>query len=313
MGKHGDSAGICFGVRDDKSYRAFLLFGKLRTSYWCIPYGLADRGDRRDRGKTACREACEETCYALGLPHEFYKNYFCTGKARYFKGGVFFVDLGLMSEAERNKVVARHLDNRNGNGLWDIFNRGPRHCEKEMSQIKWCEGPHLLAIADGNVPGFGHFRGDAAWKLHAMAHNTSFAEWCRSGHTNPSPAGHDNPHPAGRRVFITSHRNQNLQDGRGRVRLSGNALGWEQWTLHDVGNGKFIIKSHRNQNLQDNNGHLSLCGNALAWEQWNILDAGNGEVFIKSHRNQNLQDDNGHVRLSGNALAWEKWRICDQN
>jgi len=269
MGRHGDSAGICFGVRDDRSYRAFLLFGKLKTRYWCMPFGLADRGDRRDMGKTACREGCEELCYALGRPHEIHHKYFRTGKFTHFRGGVFFVDLGLMSEAERSKVVQRHLHNRNGNGLMDIFHRGPRHCEMEMTEIKWCEGSNLFAIADGNVPGIGHFRRDAAWKLHAMAQNRSFADWCRSAH--PSPERHVDP-PAGRRVFITSHRNQNLQDNNGRVSLSSNALGWEEWTLHDAGNGKFIIKSHRNQNLQDGNGHVRLSGNALFWEKWRIRD-----------------------------------------
>lgn len=115
----------------------------------------------------------------------------------------------------------------------------------------------------------------------------------------------------GKSLVITSHRNENLHDNEGIVKLHTNTFAWEQWTISDAGNGKVFIKSHRNENLQDNNGNVKMHPNTGAWERWTISDAGNGTVSIKSHRNENLQDNNGVVLMHSRLGEWDQWKIRD--
>lgn len=111
------------------------------------------------------------------------------------------------------------------------------------------------------------------------------------------------------RVFITSHRQEQLQDAYGKVSVSPNRLDWEQWTINDAGNGKVFITSHRNENLQDAYGSVGMSPNRFEWERWMISDAGNGKVFITSHRSENLLDLHGKMKTTPNLLASEAWMI----
>merc|ERR1712224_921225 len=72
------AAGIAFICRDPVTRKLYILVGqeRRRGHPWCFPYGGADRKDRGNRHRTACREACEETCYALGLPDNLYNEHF---------------------------------------------------------------------------------------------------------------------------------------------------------------------------------------------------------------------------------------------
>lgn len=144
----------------------------------CFPYGRAEKKDRGNHHRTAAREASEETCYALGLPDEIYNKHF-RGKTPQRFGGAYLVDLGLMTEEDRNNVIKRHLDNRNGNGLKKVLGRKPTGCEREMRQLKWCDGTTFLTHArSGSIPGFGHFRGFCAGIMRKMASSQSFSKWC---------------------------------------------------------------------------------------------------------------------------------------
>lgn len=187
-GKHGDSSGILFGCVDSVTGAAFLLFG-FGGHCWQMFYGLADRADRRNRQLTACREGGEESCSACGSMKEIYNKYFKTGLAKYLCGGIFFVNLGRMSEGARSKIIANFDKNRYGGGL----GRPIKRCEKEMSKIRWVGGETVLKHSDC---GLGPFRRDMAQKLRAMRHMSFFVNWCKGGHSSdstPKPIadGHD--------------------------------------------------------------------------------------------------------------------------
>lgn len=152
---------------------------------WCFPYGGAESKDHGNQRRTAVREACEETCYALGLPEEIYSKYFRGKSPRQF-GGAYLVDLGFMTEADRHTVIKIHLDNRNGSGLKKTLGRKPTGCEREMIQLKWCDGATFLKHAGGSIPGFGQVRGFCAHIMRKMATSHSFSKWCRASNSGVS-------------------------------------------------------------------------------------------------------------------------------
>jgi len=183
----GPAAGIAFLCRDPASGRAYILVGQERMHghAWYFPYGKAAGTNHGNHHRTAVREACEETCYALGLPDNIYSKYF-RGKQLPQFGGAYLVDLGFMTETERNSVISCHLDNRNGNRLKKVKGRRPTGCEREMIQLKWCDGESFLKHAGGSIPGFGHFRGFCANIMRKMASSHSFSQWCKQSNSGTS-------------------------------------------------------------------------------------------------------------------------------
>jgi hypothetical protein len=175
-----------------------------------------------------------------------------------------------------------NTDHPGGSGRWEITQEGDKVCARRLDKnLGWSMGMKIVC----DVQAIGQAQGSVP--------NTGSIPSCFFGG----------------KVLITSHRNQNLQDSGGNVKLHGNTGSWEQWTIRDAGQGKVFIRSHRNQNLQDNGGRVTLHGNTGGWEQWTIIDAGQGKVFVRSHRNQNLQDNGGNVKLNGNTGGWEQWKI----
>jgi len=173
--------------RDPHTGTAYILVGQERRSGnpWCFPYGKAEKKDKGNRKRTAAREACEETCYALGLPGDVYRKYF-RGKDPQRFGGAYLIDLGFMTETDRRNVIKRHLENRNGRGLQQVLQRRPKGCEREMVQLKWCDGSTFLKHAGGSIPGFGHFRGFCARIMRQMAKSRSFSNWCKQDSSSHS-------------------------------------------------------------------------------------------------------------------------------
>jgi hypothetical protein len=96
-----------------------------------------------------------------------------------------------------------------------------------------------------------------------------------------------------------------------QVRLHGNKLGWETWTLEEAGGGKFHICGAHGKNLgagQDN--ELYMHDNKLAWETWTFEDAGGGQFYICGAHGQNLGAGQDHlVYLSEKRGACEMWKI----
>ena len=110
-------------------------------------------------------------------------------------------------------------------------------------------------------------------------------------------------------VFITSHRNQQLEDRDGALGLHDDLGGWQQWTFRPCGDGRFFITSHRGQQLEDRDGSLGLHPDTGDWQKWYVSDAGDGRFFLTSHRSQKLQDCNGGLALADNCGEWERWTI----
>merc|ERR1719336_3332463 len=75
------AAGIVFMCRSPDSGKVYILFGQEKWHHpkWCLPYGNSDPQDGGDRKWTACREAAEETCYALGPPRRIYDEFLVRG------------------------------------------------------------------------------------------------------------------------------------------------------------------------------------------------------------------------------------------
>lgn len=129
---------------------------------------------------------------------------------------------------------------------------------------------------------------------------------------SPTPAPPSSSYPVGMPIYMQSHRFRNLKDSAGQLQLTGNAAGWEEWVLSDVGNGQVTIRSHRGEYLQDNYGRVKLSSSAQLSEQWTIISAGAGKVAIRSHRGEYLQDSYGQVKMSDNLAEWEAWSISEE-
>lgn len=130
----------------------------------------------------------------------------------------------------------------------------------------------------------------------------------------PSPLPTPAPHltcSMGEKVFITSHRKEQLQDKHGRARFTHFKDGWEKWTLSDAGDGSVFITSHRGAQLADHQGHVVMSWNRRGWEKFKLTDAGNGKVYITGHQKTHLQDFHDKAKLSWNADDWEAFEITD--
>merc|ERR1712232_217274 len=75
-------------------------------------------------------------------------------------------------------------------------------------------------------------------------------------------------------LYIGGHSWNQLQDNGGRIAMSPNSQGWEQWTLSDAGDGKVFITSYHGKQLQDYEGWVSTSPNKDGWEMWEITPAG---------------------------------------
>jgi len=112
-------------------------------------------------------------------------------------------------------------------------------------------------------------------------------------------------------LFITSHRNVNLEDRDGVVGLNADKQGWQEWTFELSPKGKYFITSYRNQNLEDRYGSLSLSDDKQGWQEWTLERAPSGKYFITSHQGQHLEDRDGAVGLSYDKGGWQEWTIVD--
>ena len=91
-------------------------------------------------------------------------------------------------------------------------------------------------------------------------------------------------------VFITSHRNQQLQDRNGAVRLDPGTGTSQRWKLSDAGRGRVFITSHRNQQLE--------IGMALwAYIQTGVLSKGG------------VSATQGMAESSSRATVTSSWKI----
>merc|ERR1712178_485035 len=152
--------------------------GESRSGHpWCFPYGKADRKDGGNRITTAIREGCEEICYALGTTQHIWNTYF-RGKRLRRWGGAYHVHIGMRTSAQRDEIRARHIENRNGDGLRKLLGRRPKGCEREMRKINWIEGGTFLRHAGGSIPGFGKVRGFCANIMRSMARDRDFRRLC---------------------------------------------------------------------------------------------------------------------------------------
>eukprot|EP00931_Biecheleriopsis_adriatica_P105700 TRINITY_DN80240_c0_g1_i1.p1 TRINITY_DN80240_c0_g1~~TRINITY_DN80240_c0_g1_i1.p1 ORF type:complete len:447 (-),score=57.63 TRINITY_DN80240_c0_g1_i1:79-1419(-) len=186
-------SGLLPGCQDAESGNTRLLFGYERG--WCHFQGNADPGDR-DNVMVACREAAEETCFAIGAPRSLKVNYFDTGNAKPMFGGAWLIDMGILSLAEQQAIVDLHHANLHG-ALW----RKPTKCESEMSKLQWVEAQEVLAAIEASggknisVPSLGSsFR---AWTVRyypSMAERKTFREFClRKGESQPAHCGYKSP------------------------------------------------------------------------------------------------------------------------
>merc|ERR1712039_5365 len=144
--------------------------------------GNDDDADR-DNKMVACREAAEETCYALGAPRSLKVKYFDTGNAKQVFGGAWLIDMGRLSPEQQQQILDLHQRNKHG-GFWRELTK----CEREMEQLKWVDAREVLDTldaADRNthaiVPSLGsRFRRwtKAKWAYPAMAQNNDFRRFC---------------------------------------------------------------------------------------------------------------------------------------
>jgi 8-oxo-dGTP pyrophosphatase MutT (NUDIX family) len=179
------------GCQDAESGKTRLLFGY--EGRWCHFQGKADPGDR-DNVMVACREAAEETCFAIGAPRSLKVNYFDAGNAKSMFGGAWLIDMGILDEAEQQAIVDRHHANLHG-ALW----RKPTRCESEMSKLQWVEAEEVLAAIEAYRPGEksisvpslgGRFRSWTVEFYVPMAKRQWFKEYClRKGEPQPRHDG----------------------------------------------------------------------------------------------------------------------------
>jgi hypothetical protein len=138
---------------------------------------------------------------------------------------------------------------------------------------------------------------------------------CSAGQTNCAQGSSAEPKSVSckmnEQVYISGHSWNQLQDGNGRIGMSPNSQGWEQWTITDAGDGKVFLTSYHKKHLQDARGNLATSSNSGGWEKWEITPAGNGKVFITSHRGEQLSDNQGGVGIANKKGNSESWTITD--
>jgi hypothetical protein len=115
----------------------------------------------------------------------------------------------------------------------------------------------------------------------------------------------------GEKLFITSHKKEQLQDKDGYVGFANNKDELEKWTLSDAGDGKVFITSHRGAQLSDKKGSLVMSSKKAEWEKFKLKDAGNGKVLITSHKETHLQHLHDQSKLSKKAGDWEQFEVTD--
>ena len=71
--------------------------------------------------------------------------------------------------------------------------------------------------------------------------------------------------------YITSHRNQQLEDREGAVGLHDDTGPWQEWLITDAGHGKYFITSDFNQQLEDRYGTVGLHDDKSAYQEWKIV------------------------------------------
>mmetsp|Transcript_174560 Transcript_174560/g.554039 ORF Transcript_174560/g.554039 Transcript_174560/m.554039 type:complete len:744 (-) Transcript_174560:317-2548(-) len=113
----------------------------------------------------------------------------------------------------------------------------------------------------------------------------------------------------GQKVFLTSHRGEQLKDKHGQLGMSMNEDASEKWTMTDAGDGKVFLTSHRGQQLKDREGSAQPTGSKDELEKWTLEKADGGKVFITGQRGEKLQDFNGSPKVTPSADASELWTI----
>jgi len=134
--KHTWACGLIVGCRDTLSGEGYLLFGfEGWKQKWCNFHGNAEPDDSSNK-MVAIREGCEELCYALGSPRHIQKTFFDTGNYIKLTNNAYFVNLGKLTQAERQEVINAFKANRYKG---KIFRGHVRRCEQEMKKLTWCK------------------------------------------------------------------------------------------------------------------------------------------------------------------------------
>lgn len=149
-----------------------------------VPQGNADASDR-DNIMVACREAAEETGFALGPPRHLKVTLFDGGRATRVFRGCWLVDLGPLSAEARDGVVRRHVANTVGGAFW----RRLHHCEMEMEQLRWVPAEEVLAAFARHrrsngilVPSLGSpFRSWTTPYYQSLVQHSGFRAFCERG------------------------------------------------------------------------------------------------------------------------------------
>lgn len=182
------ACGLMVGCRGPVSGEGYLLFGLQCSGEWCNFHGGAEEKDLTNI-RVAIREGCEELCYALGSPRLVQKTYFDTKNYSKLCGNTYFIDLGYLTQQERQDIVNKHYAN-----MYEkrIFRGWLRHCEKEMQAIKWCKARDFADAVKGQkgtivVKSLGRrFRGICKGWYHKFFNSKKFTDLCKK--PLPKPA-----------------------------------------------------------------------------------------------------------------------------
>jgi len=161
----------------------------------------------------SCREAAEESCYALGAPRSLRVNFFDAGKVTTMFGGAWLADMGVLSTAEQEKIIQAHHANRTG-ALW----RQPKRCELEMTRLQWCEAREFLIAVEScgigkgiTVPSLGsRFRNWTTEYYVRMSKKDAFRKFCLTA--APSTDQHSHSSNAGNCSFNEVEQKKSAQD-----------------------------------------------------------------------------------------------------
>lgn len=173
-----------------------------------------------------------------------------------------------------------------------------------------CRGPAQEAEAPGLL--LVQAKPAGLSRLHPHASLASVAT-TTSSTTTPATTSHSSGDEVqclfNQNVTLTSHRIMQLQDNGGLLNLFGNKGPWEQWTIHDAGDGKVRIMSQFGKYLGDDNAVPGLIDEGHDATKWSVTYAGHGQVFLTSHRNEHLGDWEGILTMHGNMGEWERWYV----
>ena len=102
-----------------------------------------------------------------------------------------------------------------------------------------------------------------------------------------------------------------LEDRQGTLGLNSDVGSWQQWSITQQVNGKFLITSHFGNQLEDNQGALGLSQAAGDWQQWTIDENGVGKYLVTSYFGRQLSVKNhNEIQLSTTTqYGKERWAV----